>query len=109
MSVTIKPRPSNRDPGPWKEISCANGIRLVEVSNFDVFFQFVNKGFGDFDSEHLWRGQRCAEWEITSTLARAGRNSDHTHLINFYRAIAGCTNIKYDISDIDTRVVAFGI
>jgi hypothetical protein len=98
MPITIKPRPSNRDPGPWKELSCANGIRLVEVSSFDAFFQFVNIGFGDFDSEHLWRGQRRAEWEITSALIRKGR-SDQMQLINFCRAIARCTNIEYDISD----------
>jgi hypothetical protein len=103
MSVIIKPRPSNRDPGPWKEISCADGVRLVEVSNFDVFFQFVNKGFGDFDSEHLWRGQRRAEWEIISTLARTGR-SDQMQLINFCRAIARCTNIEYDISEKNPNV-----
>lgn len=98
----MKMKPSNRDPGPWKEVSCENGMRIVETADFPSFFQFVNAGFGDYDCEHLWRGQRCGSWEITSALARTGKNESQ-HLHYFRDAIARCTNIEYDISNNNTR------
>lgn len=96
--MKLHPPPSNLKPGPWKEVSCENGIRTVETSDFDIFSQFVNAGFGDLDCEFLWRGQRRAEWEITSTLSRSGKQ-DMGHLLNFRDAVARCTGTDYDISD----------
>lgn len=90
--------PSNLKPGPWKEISRENGIRIVETPDFDTFSQFVNVGFGDLDCDFLWRGQRRSDWEIASTLARSGKQ-DREHIYNFRDAVARCTGSEYDISD----------
>jgi hypothetical protein len=86
---------SNYGPGPWKEVSSQNGIRIVEVDNFESFFRFVNVGFGDADRSCIWRGQRCP-WEIKSTLAR--ENVEKVgHLEAFRNAVARCTHTEYDI------------
>jgi hypothetical protein len=95
---TLPHRPTNRDPGPWKEVACENGIRTVEVADFRVFFEFVTTGFGDFDCDYLWRGQRSAAWAITSTLARSGKD-EFRHLYHFRDAVARSTSIEYDVSD----------
>lgn len=90
--------PTNHDPGPWKEISSENGIRVVEVPDFEAFSRFVTVGFGDSDCDWVWRGQRRSDWQITSTLRRSGK-PEMAHLHNFRDAVARCTDTDYDISD----------
>ena len=75
-----------------------DGIREIELSSFSQFFDFVQKrcqptngGLG-----LLWRGQRRAEWEIRSSLARTGQ-SGVMHLSNFRDAVARTTHVDYDI------------
>lgn len=104
-----RPRPpTNRDPGPWRDVSSENGIRTVEVRNFDEFSAFVNVGFGDFDCSYIWRGQRCSEWKITSTLSRTGQ-LEITHLKNFRNAVKRVTGKEHDFQytfddkDVDAR------
>lgn len=95
-------RTTNFDSGgSWSEISRENGVRQVGCPNFESFFEFVNKGFGDGDLEYLWRGQRDAQWEVMSSLARTGkRSSSLVH--NFRAAVARCTHIDYRLGpDID--------
>jgi len=97
--MKLEPRPSNRQPGPWKELGTTEGVRIVEISDYNSFCQFVNIGFGDSDCNCLWRGQRRSEWKITSTLARSSKPSiGIDHLYNFRDAVARCTSIEYDIS-----------
>lgn len=93
---------SNIDPGPWKEVAFTDGIRIVETPNISAFFEFVNLGFGDTDGDYLWRGQRRCAWEITSTLARTGKE-DLAHLANFRNSVARCTNIEFDISNENSK------
>ena len=88
---------SNHRPGPWEVVSNENGIRTVKIPNFRSFFEFVDRGFGDFDTTYLWRGQQNAEWKVLSKLARTGKE-EFGHLANYRKAIAKCTNIEYDIS-----------
>jgi hypothetical protein len=57
----------------------------------------VNVGFGDMNGSFLWRGQRRAEWEIKSTLARESR-AEFGHLDEFRDAVARCTSKEFDIS-----------
>ena len=90
--------PSNHDPGPWKEVSRENGLRIVEAPTYSAFFEFVNLGFGDMDGSFIWRGQRRAEWEIKSTLAREGRQT-FGHLEEFRDAVARSAATEFDISD----------
>ena len=103
-----KKSPTNRDPGPWKEVSTENGIRTVEVHNFDEFSRFVNLGFGDFDCNFIWRGQRCSEWKIISTLSRTGQQ-EMTHLQNFSKAVSRVSGKEYNFEysnadkDVDMR------
>ncbi|MGD1019775.1 MAG: FRG domain-containing protein [Verrucomicrobiia bacterium] len=106
--------PSNWDVGPWKEVSLSEGIRVVETPNFDIFCQFANLGFGDFDCRYLWRGQRRAEWEITSTLERAG-GRDVDKLWIFRNAVARSSSTEYDMSnknphaeEVQTKLWALG-
>jgi len=96
--MSLESQRSNFNSGPWKEISQENGIRIVEAPNFKAFFEFVSLGFGDSDTEHLWRGQRNGEWEIVSTFARVGKE-EFDHLLNYRNAVARCTNVEYDISN----------
>jgi hypothetical protein len=92
--------PTNFDPGPWKEVSRENGIRIVEVPDFHGFFEFVNRGFGDTDTEHLWRGQRNSLWEIVSSLRRTGK-PDWGLLSNFQKSVARCTHVEFKIDGDD--------
>jgi len=78
--------PANLEPTPWNEISFENGIKTIEVHNFEEFSKFVNIGFGDLDTWFIWRGQRCSSWTILSTLARSGEQGI-SHLTNFRNAI----------------------
>jgi hypothetical protein len=96
-----KKLPNHFDDGPWKEISWDERIRVIEVANLAGFCDFVNRlGVGGTNDEHIWRGQRRAEWEITSTLLRTNKAQfEGQHLTCFVRALATSTNIKYDISD----------
>lgn len=89
---------SNHQPGPWEEVSKEKGIRLVKVHDFKSFFEFVDRGFGDHDTRHLWRGQQNANWPILSKFARTGKDGSD-HLWKYRNAVARCTNIEYDISD----------
>jgi hypothetical protein len=93
--------PTQPNPTPWKELSFQDGIRTVEVPNFEGFFHFVSQiGSGGTDDQYLWRGQRRSEWKVDSTLARSSKaNREDIHLHRFVSALARCTNIEYDVSN----------
>jgi hypothetical protein len=65
-------------------------------------------GFGDFDCNYIWRGQRCAEWNITSTFSRTGQQ-ETSHLSNFSKAVSRVSGKEYDFKftsddkDVDAR------
>ncbi|EEF61759.1 FRG domain-containing protein [Pedosphaera parvula] len=93
---------SNREPGPWVEVSYLDGIRIVEIPTFEAFFQFLQIGFGGSTDHSLsWRGQRCAEWEITSSLARVSKSEDWAHIFRYREAVARCTNVEFEIQNSD--------
>ena len=92
---------SNFSKGPWTETLREDGFRVVEVCDFESYCAFVNRGFGNTDTEHIWRGQRDAKWEIVSSLARTGFNTINglSLLARYQKAVARCSNIEYDISE----------
>jgi hypothetical protein len=90
-------RATNYFKGPWHEASTNEGVRTVECSDFDSFFQFVDRGFGDADLGWLWRGQRDANWAILSSFGRVGKGADS--LLRTYRnAVARSTHVEYEVS-----------
>jgi hypothetical protein len=84
---------------PWREVSNANGIQVVEIPDFEAFCKFVNAGFGDSDCSYLWRGQKCAAWEITSGLTRATGKQKEDILKRFQIAAGRHIETKFDVSD----------
>lgn len=100
--MMLPPRISNYDSGPWTELSRKNGIRIVEVPDFKTFFEFVDRGFGDTDTEYLWRGQKQAAWEVRSSLKRSGKKGWDL-LSNFQQAVARCSHVEYNISGHDEK------
>lgn len=100
--MKLEAPPSNWNSGPWKEISRNDGIRLVEIETFEDFSKFVNLGFGGFDSEHIWRGQRDSSWEVCSTLSRTNKEP-LSHLSNFSNAISRFSNVEFDLSSENPR------
>lgn len=103
MPMQLKHPPTNFESGPWKEISRVNGIRTIQIPDFETFSKFVNIGFGDDDSSHIWRGQRCAAWEITSGLVRAAGTQEIGHLDRFHAAVARCHNMEFDFSSDNSK------
>jgi hypothetical protein len=88
---------SEPTPTPWREVSFADGIRVVELPNIEAFFCFVSTICNDSIDPLLWRGQRRSEWEIKSTLAREGKSGDFL-LQNYRDAVARCTNREFDLN-----------
>lgn len=97
----MQPPITNRDPGPWTELSYKDGIKEVSMPTFEAFFQFLNVGFGgSTDHSLLWRGQRSAKWEIVSSLARDVKSDlGHEHILRYCSAVARCTNEEYDVKN----------
>lgn len=92
--------PNNFSAGPWKEICCDSGVRIVEIPDFRSFMEFVDRGFGDLDTRHVWRGQRDSDWKIVSSLKRTGQK-EWDILQQFRRAVARCTQIEFNIDGKD--------
>jgi len=53
----------------WKWSSTGMGCAEVKLSSWDNFNDFISKHMLDYDT-YIWRGQRCDDWNLESTLDR---------------------------------------
>lgn len=53
----------------WKESDIVNGVGTYELSSWKYFHDFVYQEMLDF-RDYIWRGQRCENWKLRSTLDR---------------------------------------
>lgn len=59
----------------WKDV--AKGFGEVRISSWKYFGDFVYQEMLDYDS-YVWRGHRCDNWKLESTLDRLIRNAKVT-------------------------------
>ncbi|MCE5181157.1 MAG: FRG domain-containing protein [Betaproteobacteria bacterium] len=82
----------------WKASNDSKGYGEVHLSSWDDFSAFVHEEMREFD-EYVWRGQRCENWDLASTLDRLIKNAKiaktkqygfiHSHLERFKYAARG--------------------
>ena len=80
----------------WNWHTPVDGIGVVELSSWKYFNDFVYQKMLDF-RQYIWRGQRCDDWSLESTLDRALSKVARTkqpgvraqHLDNFKYAVRG--------------------
>jgi len=58
----------------WEETSVIDGFAEVEVLSWRYFFNYVHKEMLDYRT-YIWRGQRCDNWPLESTLDRLRRKA----------------------------------
>lgn len=56
----------------WKDLG--SGVTEVSISSWKYFGDFVYQEMLDYNS-YVWRGQRCDDWKLESTLDRLVRNA----------------------------------
>jgi hypothetical protein len=56
-------------PKKWEWSDIANGCAQVKLTSWKVFSDFVSREMLDFE-DYIWRGQRCDNWDLESTLDR---------------------------------------
>jgi hypothetical protein len=54
---------------PWVNKNIGTGHSEVTISSWKYFDDFINQEMVDCNS-YIWRGQRCDDWELESTLDR---------------------------------------
>ena len=82
----------------WEETSITDGFVEVRVLSWRYFFNYVHKEMLDYQT-YIWRGQRCDNWPLESTLDRLRRKAkirktrassfSHQHLEQFQYAARG--------------------
>lgn len=53
----------------WEWVSPSNGIGEVKISSWKEFPRFVAEDMLEYDA-YIWRGHKCDNWELESTLDR---------------------------------------
>lgn len=53
----------------WEETSITDGFAEVRVRSWRNFINYIQKEMLNYHS-YIWRGQRCDEWPLESTLDR---------------------------------------
>jgi len=61
-------------PHRWTRSKVRNGFRTATLSSWEVFDGFLRKGMPDTRG-YVWRGQRDANWKLTSTFDRLTEKS----------------------------------
>lgn len=61
-------------PPRWKYDKIQDGAGAVRLFSWKYFSDFVYQQMLDYES-YIWRGQRCDNWELTSTLDRMIKRS----------------------------------
>lgn len=82
----------------WEETPAADGFVEVQVLSWRYFFNYVHKEMLDYQT-YIWRGQRCDNWLLESTIDRLRRkakikktrtyNFTKQHLEQFQYAVRG--------------------
>lgn len=80
----------------WKEDEGTDGVGIIELSSWKYFHDYVYQEMLDF-RHYVWRGHRCDNWILESTLDRALKEVPKTkqaairgaHLNNFKMAVRG--------------------
>jgi hypothetical protein len=82
----------------WEETSVIDGFVEVRVLSWRYFFNYVQKEMLEYQT-YIWRGQRCDNWLLESTLDRLRRkarvkeartrNFTQQHLEQFQYAVRG--------------------
>ncbi len=65
-------------PPRWKEDGIKDGIGVVRLFSWKYFPDYIYQRMLDYET-HIWRGQRCSNWELTSTLDRIIEKSKMSH------------------------------
>jgi FRG domain len=59
---------------PWKRLHFADGVATYRLSTWALFATFLDSQVftnrGRAEHQFIWRGQRCADWGLTSSLDR---------------------------------------
>lgn len=53
----------------WEWTTPENGCGKVKLTSWKYFLEFVYEEMLDYET-YIWRGQRCSQWELKSTLDR---------------------------------------
>jgi len=82
----------------WEELGIVNGFGEVRLLSWRYFFDFIHQRMLDFET-YIWRGQRCDNWLLESTLDRLvkkarvarskGSSFRSSHLQQFKYAVRG--------------------
>lgn len=82
----------------WEEASVTDGFVEVRVSSWRGFVNYVHKEMLDYRT-YIWRGQRCSNWPLESTLDRLRKKAkikrslildfNKKHLEQFKYAVRG--------------------
>lgn len=82
----------------WEELPIVNGFAEVKLFSWKYFYDFIHQEMLDYQM-YIWRGQRCDDWPIDSTLdrltkkAKVARQKKHSfrtqHLEQFKYAVRG--------------------
>ncbi len=83
-------------PKRWTQSKLLDGIVKVDLSSWKYFHDFIDKEVPDFKHQ-VWRGQRCDNWLLASTLDRVLKQKHKIkwdtiladHLERFKHAIRG--------------------
>lgn len=56
-------------PSRWKEEGITDGFGVLRIYSWKYFTDYVYQEILDYE-DYIWRGQRCDDWKLTSTLDR---------------------------------------
>lgn len=56
-------------PKRWVETGISDGYGEVRISKWRYFMEFVHQRMLDYET-YIWRGQRCSDWALQTTLDR---------------------------------------
>lgn len=71
-------------PKKWEESELVDGIGTIKLVSWKYFGDFVYKEMLDYGS-YIWRGHRCDNWNLESTLDRQIRAARKSKLLWGYR------------------------
>jgi hypothetical protein len=82
----------------WEETEIVSGFVEIKLFSWRYFFDFIHQEMLDYE-QYIWRGQRCDDWPLESTLDRLTRKGKaarkrklrfrNQHLEQFKYAVRG--------------------
>jgi len=61
----------------WTESDIIDGIGEVRLTSWRYYYDYVHQEMLDYD-KYIWRGQRCDDWLLDSTLDRLVKRAKDT-------------------------------